>query len=143
MLSIQYWMHPLLSEFPSRYTYKGRLRNGEGCLEISVDAVFTERLLEWARSHLPSSYTPSEEFEEFARLLGVNVMKAKVVVNQVTFSRSNPEVVKVVSDMLSTSYVQGHTVPDLEDHNHNFIQRPKGCLSEDDQRSSGKDGYTL
>jgi superfamily I DNA and/or RNA helicase len=55
----------------------------------------------WARSHLPSSHTPSDEF---ARLLGVNVLKAKGIVGQVTFSRSNPEVVKVVSDMLSAMF---------------------------------------
>lgn len=100
-LGVQYRMHPLLSEFPNRYTYRGRLRNGEGCAEIGVDEVFAERLIEWAEPHLPEGYRLDDDF---ARLLGVNVKDAKVVIDEVTRSRSNPEVVKVVSNMLSVMF---------------------------------------
>lgn len=100
-LNMQYRMHPILSHFPNLHTYRGKLLDGEGCGDIKVDSVFAERLFEWAGPHLPSKYTPNNDF---ARLLGVNVMKAKVITNNVTFSRSNPEVVKVVSDMLSVMF---------------------------------------
>lgn len=47
---------------------------------------------------------PAKNSKNSLALLGANVMKAKVIVNQVTFSRSDPEVVKVVSDMLSVIF---------------------------------------
>lgn len=100
--------------------------------------MFAERLIDWARLHLPRGYRLDDDF---SRLLGVNVKDEKVVTDKVTRSRFNPEVVKVVSNMLSIMFQK--TPYPLEDHHYNFLQRPKGSLLKIDQWRSGDDWSTV
>jgi hypothetical protein len=100
-LNVQYRMHPVLASFPNKFTYGNRLRSDPSCRDLQVDEIFSQRLCEWARPFLPSSF----QFEgSFSRLLGLNVRDAYVEVDPVTHSRSNRKNVDAVKGMLLAMY---------------------------------------
>jgi hypothetical protein len=43
-------MHPELSAFPNRFTYRGDLINDPTCVKIRMDPIIHQRLLSWMLS---------------------------------------------------------------------------------------------
>ncbi|KAI7977218.1 hypothetical protein EIK77_005423 [Talaromyces pinophilus] len=100
-LNVQYRMHPLLSQFPNSFTYKGRIVNGPGTADIPIDEIYEARLIEWAKQYMSKSYKPEADF---ARLLAVNVKEANVITDRNTKSRSNARYAEVLSELLEAIF---------------------------------------
>ncbi|KAE8423790.1 AAA domain-containing protein [Aspergillus pseudocaelatus] len=91
----QHRMRPSLSKFPSDFTYEGKMTNDPSVEAITLNPVFSQKLLVWLKLQ-----ANDVEFRNEIELIGLDVSDGNSVTNPTTYSRSNVRNVAVVMDLI-------------------------------------------